>query len=103
MVYASGFDESGTLEHPEMCAKILNILRICHAHGHESLIICSRISQCNDRQIADIFCRLLFDTSSSDVALVFSHVIFSLPSLECSSGVLTTFQQVFARYISYYI
>eukprot|EP00747_Dinoflagellata_sp_TGD_P113442 gnl/TRDRNA2_/TRDRNA2_171706_c1_seq1.p1 gnl/TRDRNA2_/TRDRNA2_171706_c1~~gnl/TRDRNA2_/TRDRNA2_171706_c1_seq1.p1 ORF type:complete len:682 (+),score=93.08 gnl/TRDRNA2_/TRDRNA2_171706_c1_seq1:303-2048(+) len=77
----------------ELRVKILNILRICHMHGHEDLIISSRFTGAPVGEVAAIFREVLLEVG--DAACAFRRVIFALPISECPAKVFLAFQHQF--------
>jgi len=77
----------------EMRDKIKNILRICHWHGHQELVISSKFAGLPAREIASLFYELLVE--SGDAVGAFRRVIFALPTEEVPAKVICGFQEEF--------
>lgn len=93
----SGQAEDAGRFRTEMRDKILNILRICHKHGHEELVVTGTFSKVPLGEVAAIFREVL--TQSSDAANVFLRVVFALPQV-CSIKAFRAFQQEFRESFS---
>ena len=79
----------------ELLDKIRNMLRICHTHEHENLIITSRFSWLSSNEVARAFREA--SQEIGDTAHLFRRVVFAFPLDDCPMKVAASFRQEFQK------
>merc|ERR1719401_1814585 len=77
----------------DMRSKIKDILRICHTHGHEEIVVASKFEGLPSREVSSLFYESLLEIG--DAVGAFRRVMFALPSTQVPATVTLGFQEEF--------